>query len=170
MSSSTSTSTSANGDISPELLKRIGSSRSGVERFVRELETRGARLSSWSLICSAIATGLTAIPAFDGPGFTTAAASFLHIPDDSDVWRALCLTAMLLSIISIVLSLRLAQRQLTERLDAAKACQAKLEGLETLLASQRLEAGQAAELYQQYLAAVAFIQDEPTPEPVARPA
>lgn len=144
-----------------ELLQRIRSRRSSIDAFVRQVEPRGARLNNVSIVCSALATALTAGPAVGGEQFSGAVTNLLQLSSDSIVWQSLCLLAMLLTIIVTVITNMQKSSDTTSRLAAAHACSAQLEGLETAVVLGQTQVAEAVKLYQQYIATIPFIRDQP---------
>ena len=155
---SVSTDTGARG----ELLERIGARRASITAHVRDLEPRGARLTNLSIICSAIVTALTAGPALGGAQFTESSARLFSIPDDSLVWRLLCFAAMVLSLVAAIATNLYKSHDIATRLAKAEACSGALEGLEAFVEFGRLPLAEAVKQYQQAVAEVPFIHEEPS--------
>lgn len=149
-----------NAEAQEKLLARVRARRSDIRSYVDEIEPRGTRLSNVSIVCSAIATALTAGPALGGTTFTEAIQSILRIADDSPVWRVLCLSAMLLSIATVISTNLYKSYDMSARLAKAQAAGALLSGLETLIEFGQMPAQDAARLYQQYIVDVAFIPEK----------
>jgi hypothetical protein len=145
-----------------ELLQRIRLRRSSIDAFVRQLEPRGARLNNASIVCSALVTVLTAGPALGGDQFAGAAKNALQLGSDSTVWQGLCLAAMLLSIVATITTNLQKSSDAPDRLAKAHSCNAQLEGLETAIALGQIQISEAVKLYQQYIATIPFIRDQPT--------
>ena len=118
-----------------------------------------------SFISSAIVTVLTAGPAFGGDRFTQAVAGQLHLPSDTLVWRLLCLGAVALSIVAALSTNMNKSSEVGSRLVRAETCHAELEALEALVEFGQLPVTEAVKLYQQYVAGVPFIQEEPVAAP-----
>jgi MFS family permease len=152
-----STDTGARG----ELLERIRARRVSINAYVRNLEPRGARLTNLSIICSAVVTALTAGPALGGVQFTESSARVFNITDDSLVWRLLCFAAMVLSLVAAIATNLYKSHDIAARLAKAESCSAALEGLETLVEFGRLPLAEAVKQYQQAVAEVPFIHEEP---------
>ncbi len=143
-----------------QLLDRIKAKRASITAFVRELDMSGDRQTNLSIICSAVATALTAGPALGGTSFSGGAAKALALPDDSLVWRILCLGAMVLSLVATISLNLYKSHDVAGRLSKAEAASAGLEGLETLIEFGQISVVEAAKLYQQYVAEVSFIPDK----------
>lgn len=91
------------------------------------------RLSLVSIISSALAAALTAGPALGGQGFTDSVAGAFNTGEDSTVWRVLCLLTLVVSVISAIAVNLSKSRNWEARIISAEACNAELEGLQTLL-------------------------------------
>jgi hypothetical protein len=143
-----------------QLLARIKAKRASVRAFVRQLEPLGDRETNVSIICSAVAAVLTAGPAIGGTSFTGAIQGAFALHDDAPVWRLLCLTAMAVSVVAAISTNLYKSHDVAGRLSKAEACNAGLEGLETLVEFGQIQLGDALKLYQQYVAGVPFIPGE----------
>ena len=152
-------------EVRRELLERIRAKRASISAFVRDLEPRGARLTNLSIICSAIVTALTAGPALGGARFTDSAANVLNLPDESLVWRILCLAAMVLSIVAAIATNMYKSHDVAARLAKAEACNVALEGLEALVEFGQIPTADAVKQYQQHIAEIPFIQERPAASP-----
>ena len=146
-----------------ELLERIQARRASIRTYVGDLGTRGARLTNLSIICSAVVTALTAGPALGGTRFSDATATLFSLPSDALVWRGLCFLAMILSIAAAISTNMYKSQDVAARLAAAEACNAGLEGLETLVQFGQVSVADAVKQYQQYLARIPFVHDQPAP-------
>jgi hypothetical protein len=150
-----------------ELLERIRARRAGISRFVQNLNARGARLTNVSIVCSAIVTVLTAGPALGGTRFTDVTSNVLNLPDNSLVWRGLCLLAMVLSIVVAVATNMYKSHDVAARLAKAEATNVALEGLETLVEFGQVLTAEAVRQYQQLIADIPFIPDQVSSTPGA---
>lgn len=144
-----------------ELLGRIQARRASIRAYVSDLGARGTRLTNLSIICSAVVTALTAGPALGGTRFSDGAAILFSLPSDSMVWRGLCFIAMILSIVAAVATNMYKSQDVAARLAAAEACNAGLEGLETLVQFGQISVADAVKQYQQYIARIPFVHDQP---------
>jgi hypothetical protein len=143
-----------------ELLERIRARRAGISRYVHDQNARGARLTNVSIVCSAVVTVLTAGPALGGTRFTDATSNVLNVPDNSLVWRGLCLLAMVLSIVVAVATNMYKSHDVAARLAKAEATNVALEGLETLVEFGQVSTADAVKQYQQFIAEIPFITEE----------
>ena len=143
-------------ETSQSLLKRIKDRRLSIRAFVKNLEPKGILLTNTNIICSTIATLLTAAPAIGGkPLMDLVGAS----GPDSIQWRILFSLAALLSLASAIAANLYKSHDMASNLSKARACDAKLEGLETLLELNQISLDDAATRYTQYLPDISFISD-----------
>src|SRR5437763_17164419 len=117
-------------DSSQDLLDLIRERRASIQGFVSRAGPRSQRLMVVSIFSSSIVSALTAGPALGGTRFTEAAAAMARTGDDSIVWRGLCLSAMILSILAAISTNMLRSSETATRVAKAEACNAALEGLE----------------------------------------
>lgn len=144
-----------------ELLRRIGAQRASIDAFLRQVRPRSVRLVNVSIISSAAAAVFTAGPALGGVSFSGAVQRALSLSTNSIVWRALCLVAMLVSLVATI-SMQLSKSQDTAaQLSAAEACDNELEGLQTLLELAQLPVRDATDLYIKYIAKIPFVRKGP---------
>jgi hypothetical protein len=146
---------------STQLLRRIRSRRRTVEDFLRTARPRAERLTYVSVISSALAAALTAGPALGGMQFTNEVARTLSLAGGAQVWRPLCLLAMVVSITAAVSANLSKSRNSQARIISAEACHAELEGLQTLVEFEQVSVEEAVKLYQQYIARIPFISESP---------
>jgi hypothetical protein len=144
-----------------ELLERIKARRASIDAYVSDLEPRAGRLTNLSIVCSALVTAFTAGPALGGEKFSTGVRDAANLPSDSFVWRTLCFAAMIFSIVAIIATNMYRSRDVADHLAKAQACNAALEGLDTLLAFGQLPVAEGVKLYQQYIADIPFIREHP---------
>jgi len=138
------------------LLKRIQDRRRSIKSFVKNLEPKGVLLTNVNIICSAIATLLTAAPAIGGKTLMDA----LGASSPSTIsWRVLFALAAMFSLVSAIAANLYKSHDIASNLNKARACDAKLEGLETLLELNRITLDDAATQYTQFLPDISFISD-----------
>jgi hypothetical protein len=136
------------------LLKRIRDRRRSVRWFVDSLEPTGIRLTNFNIVCGAVATALAATPAIGGRPLMDA----LGVTDPSSLaWRILFATAAFFSLLSTIAANLYKSHDIASRLGKAQVCDAKLEGLETLLELDQIALKEAATQYTQYIAEIPFI-------------
>jgi hypothetical protein len=138
------------------LLKRIKDRRRSIRTFVKNLEPKGILLTNVNIVCSAIATFLTGLPAILGD---TLLNSIGGSSPNSSSWRILCAFAALFSLVSVIVANLYKSHDIASNLNKARACDAKLEGLETLLELNRITLDDAATQYTQFLPDISFISD-----------
>ncbi len=143
-----------------KLLEKIKGRRADISAFINATEPRGARLTNLSIVCTAVASVLTAGPALGGTTFTEGVQRMLGIANDSSVWRVLCLFALILSVAATVATNLYRSGDIATRLAKAQASNALLAGLETSIEFGQLPVAEAAKLYQQYLVDLPFIPEK----------
>lgn len=147
------------GDVRLELIRLIEARRTSINAFVRRVRPRSIRLANISIVSSAVAALFTAGPALGGVSFAEAVQRGFSLSESPIVWRALCLLAMLVSLVAAI-SVQLNKSQdAAAQLSAAEACNAELEGLQTLVQFAQLSVRDAAELYQQYVTRIPFVEE-----------
>ncbi|MHA7269341.1 hypothetical protein [Arthrobacter sp. HLT1-20] len=144
-----------------DLTARIHHRRASVLAFLRTARPRRNRFTHISIIGSALAAVFTVGPAVGGSRFTESVQEVFSLRDDSVVWRVLCLAAVLLSLAAAVATNLANSHALSAQVTAAEAASAELDGLESALKFGTLPTDNAVELYRQYVAKVAFIDDAP---------
>ena len=138
------------------LIKRIKDRRRNIQSFVSNLEPKGRLLTNVNIICSAIATLLTAAPAVGGKTLMDALGA--SSPDRIG-WRVFLALAALFSLISVIVANLYKSHDIATNLSKARACDAKLYGLEMLLELEKIKLDDAATQYTQLLPEVDFIPD-----------
>src|SRR5205085_10385216 len=93
-------------------------------------------------------TFLTAAPAIGGKTLMDAVGAS---SPDSISWRILFALAALLSLVSVIVANFYKSHDMASHLSKARACDAKLEGLETLLELEKITLDDAATQYIQLL-------------------
>lgn len=146
---------------SQRLLRRIEHRRETVDAYLRSAKPRAERLTYVSVISSALAAAFTAGPAVGGSKFTDRVAESLDLGGAEDVWRPLCLFAMLTSVVAAISANLSKSKNAEARIVSAEACNAELEGLQTLVEFQQVSTEEAVKLYQQYVARVPFVAETP---------
>ena len=80
-------------DMRQELLGQIAHRRASIDEWLRVNRPRSSRLSTVSIISSALAAVFVAGPALGGEQFTGGAADALSLDTGAPVWRFLCVLA-----------------------------------------------------------------------------
>ena len=138
------------------LLKRIKDRRRSIHSFIRHVEPKGVLLTNVNIICSALATVLTAGPAIGGKTLMDAIGA---ANPGSATWRIVFAVAALLSLASVIAANLYKSHDIAANLNKARSCDAKLEGLETLLELNKITLDDAATQYTQFLPDISFIGD-----------
>ena len=145
---------------SQQLLNRITERRRGVDARLRTARPRSDRLTMVTIISSAIAAALTAVPAISGAALMKSISSALELGGPDNVWRPLCLLAMIFSVVAAI-SVNLGKsRNAENRIISAETCNAELEGLQTLIEYRQVPLDEAVRMYQQSVAKVPFLRDD----------
>jgi len=144
------------------LQKRIEDRRRTVEAYLRTARPRAERLTYVAIVSSALAAALTAGPGFGGTRFTDRLAEGLDLGGSAAVWQPLCLLATVTSVIAAVSANLSRSRNAETRIVSAEACNAELEGLQTLVEFRQVSLPEALKLYQQYVARVPFVVETPS--------
>ncbi len=138
------------------LIKRIKCRRRNIQSFVSNLEPKGVLLNYVNIICSALATFLTAAPAIGGKTLMDA----LGASSQGTIgWRVLLALAALLSLISAIVANLYRTQDIATHLSKARACDARLAGLEMLLELRKIEVDDGATKYTELLPEINFIPD-----------
>lgn len=146
---------SENPNESSTLLSKIRAKRKDLSGYLSTMEPRNSRLINYSIVAGALAAGLTAGPGIGGDGFIGATKGLISF--GVPVWQVLCLVATMLSLIAVISNGMLKSHDLTSKIGQARMCDAKLEGLETMLELEQIEVKQAAQRYSQYLTEIPHI-------------
>jgi len=146
---------SQNKSSADALLTKIRTKRQQLADYIDKSEPRNLRLINYSIISGALAAALTVGPGIGGVDFIDSAnnvASF-GIP----IWQILCLIATVLSVSAVIINGMLKSHDMTSKITSARICDAKLEGLETMLELGQISLEQATPLYTQYLADIPHV-------------
>ncbi|MGI9289116.1 MAG: hypothetical protein ACR2P1_27335, partial [Pseudomonadales bacterium] len=137
------------------LLMKIKTKRQRLADYLKRNEPRCKWLVNASIVCGALAALLTSGPGIGGDEFIGSAKSVvsLGIP----IWQVLCFVATILSVATVVINGILKSHNLASEITSARNCDAKLEGLETMLELAQVDVDQAAPLYTQYLTEIPHV-------------
>ncbi|HEV7823734.1 MAG TPA: hypothetical protein VGP02_02375 [Mycobacteriales bacterium] len=144
-----------------QLLDRITARRAGILAYLRQTRPRRGRLTDLAVVSTAVTAVLTAGPALGGVPFAEAARDGLGLTSSAVVWQALCLGALVMSLVATVATNLSRSQELASRVAAAEACNVALDGLETSLRFGQMPVQDAVDLYQQYVARIPFVDDVP---------
>jgi hypothetical protein len=147
-------------DVRRELLGTIDKRRASITAYLTGSRPRSNRLTTMSIIGSAVAAVLVAGPAVGGESFTSGVGESLGLSTTSIVWRTLCFLGMLASLLAAIATNLQKSQDLQGRISTAEAVDADLEGLQTLLQFGTTPTKDAVNLYQGYVARIPFV-DEP---------
>ena len=146
-------------DVREELLGQIAYRRARIGEWLRANRPRSSRLSTVSIISSALAAVIVAGPALGGERFTGGAADVLSLDTGAPVWRFMCLLGLIASVVAAIATNLHKSQDLAARITAAESCDADLEGLQTLLRFGRISTGEAVDLYRGYIARIPHVDD-----------
>jgi hypothetical protein len=149
----------SSGSARARLVVAINARRDCIDAYVREKSPASTRLSTISIVSSAIAAALTAGPAFGGPPFAEAVRNGLDLGQSSTVWRWLCFAAVAVSLTAAISANLSKANDLTSRIAAAQAAGALLDGVRTRLEFGRLPVEDAAQEYQDIVAGIPFVPE-----------
>lgn len=143
-------------DLRSKLLETIKARRAGIGAYIKDQEQRSNRLTNLSITCTAVTAVITAGPGLGREAFIQSMQSLFNTPG-SNVWGVICLLAMLLSIVTAVVTGMIKSQTGSEALIKARTARILLEKLETSLEFEQIPVADATKLYQQYLADIPFI-------------
>lgn len=137
------------------LLSKIKEKRAELASYLAQVEPRNTRLINTSIIFGALAAALTAGPGVGGDNFISSVKDMVSfgIP----VWQMLCLVATILSVTVVIVNGMMKSHSLTSKIATTRTCDAKLEGLETMLELDQVDLQQATQVYTQCLTEVSHI-------------
>jgi hypothetical protein len=142
-----------------QLIERITARRASIDAYLRENRPRSDRLANIAIVSGGIAAVLVSGPALGGEAFTSGAAEVLALNTNSVVWQVLCFLGMAASVVAAIATNLHKAQNLAGRISTAEACDAELEGLETMLEFKRMPTEQAVELYQGYVIRIPFVDE-----------
>ncbi|MCU1572480.1 MAG: hypothetical protein JWO93_562 [Micrococcaceae bacterium] len=142
-----------------DLSERVQARRDSISVYLLRARPRRNRLANLSVVGSALAALLTAGPAVGGEPFASSVQGRLGLPDDSVVWRILCLAALIFSLLAAIATNLSNSRDMATRVSAAETCSAELEALQTSLQFGQLPVAEAVKLYQQYVTKIPFVDE-----------
>jgi hypothetical protein len=153
-------------DESPEtrqrLSGRIEQKQQAIRAYLERARPRRNRLANISVMGSTLAAILTAGPALGGTGFTQTVQGMFALDDPSVVWRVLCMGAVILSVGAGLGTNSANSPALAEKVSAAEAANAQLEGLQVALDFGHIDTEEAVLLYKQYVSHVPFVGEVPS--------
>lgn len=145
------------------LLRKVKGRRRSIAAYLAATRPRAERLTTVTVVSSAMAAALTAGPALGRSTFTENVANVVPFFDESeDVWATLCAIAMVVAIIAAASANLRASRNSQAKIVRAEACEAELEGLQSMVEFRQVPLAEGVKLYQQYVSKVAFIPEDPS--------
>ena len=138
-----------------ELLKKVSARRAQVEAYIRKIEPRNRRLINLAIICGIAGTAFAGVPAVGGSSAIESlkAATQPNLP----IWQILCIGAALCTMIATIATSLRSNHETGGKLARAQACCARLEMLELLMISEKIELKEAIEKYGDFSADVSFL-------------
>ncbi len=143
-------------EASEVLMKRIRDKQRNIERYIETIEPRGNRLTTFNIVCGAIATLLAALPAIGGK---TVLDLFGTPESNPDLWRVFLGAAAVFSLLSTIAANMYKSREIASRLAKAQAAGAKLEGLTALVQAGLVEPREVGTQYAQIIADIPFVTE-----------
>ena len=140
------------------LVDEVGNRRLEVREYLQSARPGAVRLTSTSIICSAMAAALTAGPALGGQSFAQAIQHALGLPESSTVWRLLCFGAVVVSVLAAISTGLLKSSDTTAHIATAEIAKGKLDGLFIRLKFEG-NAEHAPEELAEIIATVPFIDE-----------
>jgi hypothetical protein len=135
------------------LITEIKQRREDIKSYLSKEEPRGAKLTTVNIICSAIATFLTAAPAVGGKTLLDA------IGGTTAVVRILLAIAALLSLVSAIVANLYRSQEIATHLGKAHASDAILKWLEVALNLKQVPLEEAATQYRECLQETDFVPE-----------
>jgi hypothetical protein len=142
-----------------QLRTRIHHRRADIGNFLRHARPRRNVLNVTSIVCSSLAAAFTAVPGIGGPDAMQAIARELNLGKPSDVWQPLCIAAFVVALAAAIAANLYRAQDLPAHVSSAEACNAELESLLTLLDFHDLPLSEAAELYEQCVRKIPFVDE-----------
>jgi len=144
------------------LLVAIRRKRASVDEYVRTADTRRHRMLTTTIVAGALAATLTAAPALGGKSFSDWLTGLFGW--EAPAWRMLCAAAALASLTATVTTQLMRADNLDQHLASAQAHGAKLEALETAVATGQLTYAKAVAAYTACVEGLAFVETPPRRE------
>ncbi|CCH87913.1 membrane protein of unknown function [Modestobacter italicus] len=141
------------------LLDTIRARRVGIEAYVRRKAPVSRRLSTVSILSSAVIVALMAGPALGGPTFAERVQDGLSLDASQPVWQVLCSAALVVSMTAAVSAHLEKTSDLRARVGAAEAAGVMLAGLQARLEYGGLPVQEAAQEYRDVLAGIPFVPE-----------
>ena len=153
-----------------QLRTRIQHRQADIDKFLHHARPRRNALNITSIVCSSLAAAFAAVPAFGGAKGMTSVAKKLDLDTAAQIWQPLCWAAFLVALAAAIAANLHRVQDLPTQVNAAEASRAELESLLTKLDFNALPLAEAAELYQQCIRKIPFVEETKagTPPPKRR--
>ena len=148
-------------DVRSDLLATIVAKRACVQAHLRRHRPRSRRLTTATIVLTALAAAFTVGPGVGGNDFAVSVGEAIGTTGGL-VWRAVCLAAAVVSVAAAIVTGLSKSQESTAKLNTAAAVDCELEGLAFLLQFGQLPIEDAVELYRQYISKIDFIEDDMT--------
>jgi len=143
------------------LLTKIKTKRQQISEYLAKTEPRYYLLMNCSIFGSAVAAALTAGPAFGGESFISfIKEKEIMVSFGKPIWQMLCLVATILSTLAVIAFGILRSYRITSKISSARSCDAKLEGIQTMLELGQANVEQATQDYTQCLVEIPHVLRE----------
>jgi len=144
-----------------KLLKTIRDKRRRIAVYLNEIEPRGSRLTTRSIVFGRIASLLTAAQLAIGHGPATIIKT-VYPAGGVSAWQLLAVAATICSAMAAIAGAIYKQQDLASRLAKAQTCAVRLEGLETSLDLDLINLKEANNRYTQHISEIPFVSSERT--------
>ncbi|WP_285596787.1 hypothetical protein [Kineosporia sp. NBRC 101731] len=121
------------GSAKSRLLEMIERRQAEMDTYLAEKRLLAERLHRVTMLSSAVSALAAAGPGIGGSALTDTLGDFFRLPASLEVWRLLCLAAMLLAGAAAYSARRLAAEDLNQGIVGAAALTKELEDLATLV-------------------------------------
>jgi hypothetical protein len=128
-----------------------------IDAYSAKTERGSKRLSTISIVSSAIAAALTAGPAFGGRTFAETVQQGLELDDSSTVWRWLCFGAVVMSVTAGITTEVISKRNVAGHVAAAQEAKALLLKLERRLRRRELAPSAAVTEFEDIVNRITFV-------------
>jgi hypothetical protein len=141
-----------------QLRTRIQRRQADIDEFLRHARPRRNVLNVTSIVCSSLAAAFAAVPAIGGAKGMNAVAHGLNLGSGDKAWQPLCWAAFVVALAAALAANLHRVQDLPAHVSAAEACRGELESLLTMLDFNGLAVPEAAELYQQCVRKIPFVE------------
>lgn len=139
------------------LLDRIRNLQANINRYVRKREFIRTLVVNISIASSAIAAAIMVGPGLIGDPFVESAANGLGFAKDTNLWRLLCFTSLVVNLIAAISAALTKSDDTTERVIVAEACNAALEQLATDIEFSKLSVNLAGAEYGKIASKILYV-------------